>query len=73
MNAYQKLELAHFLMLFSFVAFLFATATAYVWASDQHLVLQGTAHLSMLLLAVVFKLSYVLRLHALQRLGRAVN
>lgn len=60
-------------MLFSLLAFVVATLTAYVWASDQHLVIQGMAHLSMLLFAVVFKLAYVLRLNALQCLGRAVN
>jgi len=73
MNAFQKLDLAHSLMLLSLLAFIAATLTAYIWASDQHLVIQGMAHMSMLVLAVVFKLSYVLRLHALQCLGRAVN
>ena len=73
MNAFQKLDLAHLMMVLSSLLFVVATLTAYVWASDQHLLVQGMAHVSMLVLAVVFKLSYVLRLHALQYLGRAVN
>lgn len=69
MTPEQRLDLAHTLMLTSFVAFLFATMGAYVWASDEHLIVQVFSHLAMLLLPVVFKIAYVLRLHARQSLG----
>lgn len=73
MNAHQKLDWAHLGMMASLVIIVLSVLIAYVWSTDQNLLLQGTAHLSMLLFAVVFKLSYILRLHALQTLGRSVD
>lgn len=73
MTPEQRLDLAHTLMLTSFVAFLFATMGAYVWVSDENLIVQVFSHLAMLLIPVVFKIAYVLRLHALKSLGLAAH
>lgn len=73
MNAQQKLDWAHLGMMASLLIIALSVLTAYVWDTDQNLLLQGIAHLSMLLFAVVFKLSYILRLHALHSLGRSVD
>jgi len=73
MNAEKTLELAHTLMLLSLLAFVFTTLNAYVWYNGQHLAVQILSHMLMLVLPVVFKLSYVLRLLSLYQLGRAVN
>lgn len=73
MNAEKALELAHTLMLLSLLAFVFTTLNAYVWYDGQHMAVQVLSHVLMLVLPVVFKLSYVLRLLSLYKLGRAVN
>lgn len=73
MTPEQRLDLAHTLLLISFVAFVFATMGAYVWVSDEHHGIQVASHLAMLLLPVVFKIAYVLRLHALKSLGLAAH
>lgn len=69
MSAQQRLELAHTLMLVSFLGFVIATLNAYVWDFNQGLGIQILSHMLMLLFPGVFKLSYVLRLHSLKSLG----
>lgn len=69
MNAEQRLELAHTLMLLSFLGFIVATLNAYVWDFNQGLGVQILSHVLMLVFPVVFKLSYVLRLHSLKSMG----
>lgn len=69
----KTLELAHTLMLVSLLVFVFTTLNAYVWYDGQHLAVQVLSHVLMLVLPVVFKLAYVLRLLSLYTLGRAVN
>ena len=69
MDAHQRLELAHTLMLLAFLGFLVATLNAYVWDFNQSLGVQILSHVLMLVFPAVFKLSYVLRLHSLKSLG----
>ncbi len=69
MNAEQRLELAHTLMLLAFLGFIVATLNAYVWDFNQGLGVQILSHVLMLVFPAVFKLSYVLRLHSLKSLG----
>lgn len=69
MNAEQRLELAHTLMLLAFLGFIVATLNAYVWDFNQGLGVQILSHVLMLMFPAVFKLSYVLRLHSLKSLG----
>lgn len=69
MDAHQRLELAHTLMMLSFLGFLVATLNAYVWDFNQSLGVQILSHMLMLVFPAVFKLSYVLRLHSLKSLG----
>lgn len=69
MNAEQRLELAHTLMLLAFLGFIVATLNAYVWDFNQGLGVQILSHVLMLVFPVVFKLSYVLRLHSLKSMG----
>ena len=73
MTAEKRLDLAHSLLLTSLLGFLLATFGAYIWISDEHLGIQVVSHLAMLLLPVVFKIAYVLRLHALKHLGRPAH
>lgn len=73
MNAEKTLELAHTLMMLSLLAFVFTTLNAYVWYEGQNLAVQVLSHMFMLVLPVIFKLSYVLRLLSLYQLGREVN
>lgn len=69
MEAHQRLELAHTLMLLSVLGFFVATLNAYVWDFNQGLGIQVLSHMLMLLLPAVFKLSYVMRLHSLKSMG----
>lgn len=69
MDAHQRLELAHTLMLLAFLGFLVATLNAYVWDLNQSLGVQILSHVLMLVLPAAFKLSYVLRLHSLKSMG----
>jgi len=65
MIAQQRLDLAHTLMMLAVLGFIVATLNAYVWNFNQGLGVQIFSHMMMLLLPVVAKLSYVLRLHSL--------
>lgn len=69
MEAHQRLELAHTLMLLAFLGFIVATLNAYVWDFNQGLGVQILSHVLMLVFPVVFKLSYVMRLHSLKSMG----
>lgn len=69
MEAHQRLELAHTLMLLAFLGFIVATLNAYVWDFNQGLGVQILSHVLMLVFPVVFKLSYVMRLHSLNSMG----
>jgi ABC-type polysaccharide/polyol phosphate export permease len=69
MNAEQRLDMAHALMLVAFIGFITATLNAYVWDFTQGMGVQILSHILMLVFPVVFKLSYVLRLHSLRSMG----
>ena len=67
------LKLANKSMLTTFILFLSATVLAYGYESQLPIVMLIILHISQILLAGLFKISYVVRLVVLKQLGLAVN
>jgi len=73
MNSTKLLSLANTSMLLSGLAFLISTCVAYGLETTLPLFFIAIMHVSQLILAGFFKVSYVLRLVAQKQLGLAIN
>ena len=73
MNNAKLLGFANASMLLTGLSFLIATYIAYGYESALPLVIVATLHVSQLVLAGFFKISYVVRLVAQKELGLTVN
>lgn len=73
MSSTKLLNFANTSMLLSGVAFLLATFVAYGLETVLPLLFIAIMHVSQLVLAGFFKISYVLRLVAQKQLGLAIN
>jgi hypothetical protein len=72
-NNHALLSWANKSMGFCLISFIFATVGAYGFEAQLSLITVTLLHVSQLVLAGVFKLSYVARLVAQNQLGLALN
>jgi len=72
MTASSLLSFANRSMVISFIAFLFSLYGAYGMEHNLPLMLVTLLHVSQIVLAGIFKLSYVVRIAAQKQLGMAV-
>lgn len=73
MSSRQLLQLGHLGMLVSFVFSCAAVALGYFFYAGLSLVAQVMAHMMLIVMPAIFKISYLIRLTALKQLGLPVN